>query len=75
MDNVPTNDLSDDEPRFNYLVGLEFACSDLLLVFDKQASMFLLNCENEEGVSVKLTLTLRELEHAAIKLLLAARGY
>lgn len=74
MDGVLTSDLFDDEPRFDYPVEIELTYSDLLLIFDKQESTFLLKCEDDEGVSVKLTLTVHELEHAATELLLAARG-
>ena len=70
-----TDDLSDDEPRFDYPVEIEFTCSELLLIFDKQERVFLLKCENDEGVSVKLSLTSHELERAAMELLLAARGH
>ena len=75
MGGVLTDNLLDDEPRFDYSVELELTCSDLLLIFDKQERVFMLKCENDEGISVKLTLTLHELEHAAIELLLAARGH
>jgi hypothetical protein len=69
------DDLSDDEPRFDYPVEIELTCSELILIFDKRERVFLLKCENDEGVSVKLSLTLHELERAAIELLLAAREY
>ena len=75
MGAVLTDDLFGDEPRFDYPVEIELMCSDLLLIFDKQERVFLLKWENDEGVSVKLTLTVHELEHAAIELLLAARGH
>ena len=74
MASLLSDDMLDDEPRFDCSVELELGCSDLSLIFDKQERVFLLKCENEEGVSVKLTLTLHELEHAAIELLLAARA-
>ena len=74
MASLLSDDMLDDEPRFDCSVDLELGCSDLSLLFDKQERVFLLKCENEEGVSVKLTLTLHELEHAAIELLLAARA-